>query len=133
MHNRVILRYLWQPHSCRTLSRPTTVVALALLSFLLSVSQSVVEGTSQAETVDRRVNHVMTGVAATSASLERNDIASAHSYDYRYKVSSSTNWQDPVEVGAATATVSGLTSIVQYDFQIRATNVGVESDWSAAI
>ena len=133
MHNIVIFGHFWQPHLCRTLNRSTTVVALVLLSFLLSVSQSVVEGTAQAETAERPVKLAMTGVTAASASPDSNDIASAHSYDYRYKGSSLTNWQDPVEIGTATATVSGLTSVVQYDFQIRATNVGVESDWSAAI
>ena len=113
--NRVILGHFWQPHLCRTLSRPTTVVALVPLSFLLSVSQSVVESTAQAETVDRPVNIAMTGAAATSGSLEWNGIASAHSYVYRHKRSSLTSWQDQVEIGTATATVSGLNSVAQYD------------------
>ena len=85
------------------------------LSFLLSVSQSVVESTAQAETVDRPVNIAMTGAAATSGSLEWNSIASAHSYVYRHKRSSLTSWQDQVEIGTATATVSGLNSVAQYD------------------
>ena len=109
-------------------SRSTRAIEL-----LAICKQSVVEGTAQAETAERPVKLAMIGVTAASASPDSNDITSAHSYDYRYKGSSLTNWQDPVEIGTATATVSGLTSVVQYDFQIRATNVGVESDWPAAI
>ena len=60
-------------------------------------------------------------------------VTDALSYEYRYKENSSASWGVPAEVSDSEAVVMGLSGDTQYDFQVRATNVGVESDWSAAI
>ena len=66
-----------------------------------------------------------------SADLEWSAADGATGYDYRYKFAEGGTWGDAVAAGSRTsASVSDLSDGVEYDFQVRGTNVAVQSEWS---
>ena len=71
----------------------------------------------------------------TSVWLDWDDVTGATGYEYRYRESTDTDWDDAV-VGAVTdseASVTGLSGGTQYDFSVRAISADTESMWTTEV
>ena len=68
-----------------------------------------------------------------SVLLDWDDIEDATDYQYRYKLSSESDWGDAMTTSDSTALVTGLLAATDYDFQARSRETGTPNDWSATL
>ena len=89
-----------------------------------------VEGTTSLASA---TNIRITGVTATTITLDWADIVGGDGYEYRFKQQGTPNFGQPVAVTASTATVSNLTAGTTYEFEVRGTvTSGGTFPWSSA-
>ena len=80
------------------------------------------------------IPHVtVTSTTDGSVLFDWDDIEDATDYQYRYKLSSETDWSTPVTTSESTALVTGLLAATGYDFQARSRESGTPNDWSATL
>ena len=68
-----------------------------------------------------------------SVLLDWDDIENATDYQYRYKLSSATEWGAEVTTSESTALLTGLLAATAYDFQARSRESGTPNDWSGTL
>ena len=78
-------------------------------------------------------NVTVTSTTDSSVLLDWDDIEDATDYQYRYKLSSETEWGSPITTSESTALVTGRLAATGYDFQARSRESGTPNDWSATL
>ena len=73
------------------------------------------------------------GRTANTVSLAWDAVSDATSYGIQYRTGSGSWLMENVAITGTTAVVSGLTANTTYEFQVRATNSGGSSAWSASV
>ena len=80
------------------------------------------------------IPHVtVTSTTDGSVLLDWDDIEDATDYQYRYKLSSESDWGAEVTTSESTALLTGLLAATGYDFQARSRESGTPNDWSATL
>ena len=95
------------------------------------------DATTTAPVPDTPTNLAVASVSTTSVTLTWNSGRWADAYDYQYRekdaVDSNGNpvdWEAPVEVSEATATIGSLATDTPYEFRVRARNAEGASDYT---
>ena len=89
--------------------------------------------TSTAATDPDAPTNLSVTISGTTASLDWDDVTGATGYAYRYKLSTAETWGDAVGVSSSSASVSGLSAGLTYDFQVNVTTGDGTSDWTSSV
>ena len=72
-------------------------------------------------------------VGRTSLAMSWTKVSNATSYDLRHRKVGAQSWVEITDISGTSRSITGLSSSTQYEIQVRASNEGGDSDWSASV
>ena len=106
--------------------------ARAIATATATVTIAVTDVDDQPGRPDKPFLAVNSGTPTTKLDVYWNPVPDATSYDIRYRQSGTSAWTNgPQDQTGTRATIDGLTAGTLYQVQVRATNDGGDSGWSA--